>query len=629
MNLVFIIIDSLRHDFLELTDNKAINLKKLFDNGTSLNQLIVHAPETLNSMGSFLTGLYPYEHKSGMQKFSPEIKTLFHYLKDKYKIFMQVDLFPFGYSIESAKICDPQFYKQGVKDLNPTIEFIKKQIKPFFVFNHLFHLRTYKWADVKWRGQLFDEGKQDRISQTYIDGILYIDKLIESLLKVVDLTNTLLIVTSDHGETFTWYDTNISDSNLQCKVAGHGASRYDSAVKVPFVLVGPGIEEGLIIKKQIRQIDILPTILNLLDIPIPGNISGELFELDDNLIVEKPVFISETGHSKCRAVRTPEFKLIYHPDRYSLFRLYDLRNDPLEHNDVLETCSAKADELFDLAQSFFTEDKILSDKDLIAKHTGWKRLNDNWQILRDRFNGTGIKDLYSNISETYNNITGVSSEQYLKDIASMLNIKSDSEVLEVGIGTGIVGNYLLEFTENITGIDISPSMLQFVSEAINTLIGFADNIPVDDEVFDIVFGRQIYHNLNDSAILEAKRVLKKGGHFLIAEFIPPFNVPIDIWNSLRIKQEHRFFNTLPDIIKILQRHGLSKIRFRINKVKQAGLLNWIDNMKVKDKAEIFSRYDVILSNADYVKAVNLVKQGSDFRFDMYYAIVIGEKTDGN
>lgn len=624
MNLVFIIIDSLRHDFLELTDKKAMNFKKLVDNGTSLDQLIVHAPETFNSMGTFLTGLYPYKHKSGMEKFSPDIKTLFHCLKDKYEIFMQADIFPFGSSINPTEICDV-YYNRTNDNLNLTIDFIRNQEKPFFVFNHLFKLRTCKWANHKWRQQQLADNSGSVVIQDYIDSILVVDKIIGNLLKAINLSNTLLILASDHGESFIHYDKH---GYLPCEISTHGGSRCDSSVKVPFVIAGPGIKKGLVINKQIRQIDIFPMILEKLGLPIPSHINGESFVLDDNLIVEKPIFISETGHSGCRAVRTPEFKFIYDPTRLDHLQLYDLRKDPTEHNNIVETYPKQASELLDLAQSFFTEDAILTDRNLIAKHTGWKRLDDNWQILKDRFNSTGIKDPYSKTAKTYNNITGVSNEQYLRDIASMLDIKSDSKVLEIGIGTGIVSNYLSVFTQDITGIDISPSMLQLVPRKLKTQIGFADNIPFGNEVFDLVFGRQIYHNLNDDAIIEARRVLKNEGCFLIAEFIPPDRIFVDTWTLLRVKQESRLFNTLDEIVEKIQQHGFANIKTYVNKIEQASLSNWIDNMIVDNKANIFAKYDdVLTSNLDYARAINLQRHDSDFTFDMYYGIVMGEKAN--
>jgi len=76
--------------------------------------------------------------------------------------------------------------------------------------------------------------------------------------------NTLFVFTSTHGEEF-----------LEHGLFGHGSSLYDSTLRVPVVLTGPGlILRANQIRKMIDSVDLMPTLLGLLQIPIPDGVQG-------------------------------------------------------------------------------------------------------------------------------------------------------------------------------------------------------------------------------------------------------------------------------------------------------------------------------------------------------------------
>ena len=76
--------------------------------------------------------------------------------------------------------------------------------------------------------------------------------------------NTIVIVTSDHGE------------HLFDKVdwIGHGMSLYNELVLVPLIVRLPGKERNLRIRERVQLIDIFPTITDFLDIDYETNFSG-------------------------------------------------------------------------------------------------------------------------------------------------------------------------------------------------------------------------------------------------------------------------------------------------------------------------------------------------------------------
>jgi ubiquinone/menaquinone biosynthesis C-methylase UbiE len=99
---------------------------------------------------------------------------------------------------------------------------------------------------------------------------------------------------------------------------------------------------------------------------------------------------------------------------------------------------------------------------------------------------------------------------------------SFGEGLEIGSGTGYFSLNLLQLgiVERLTATDISPGMLRRLSataEALGleaeTVATEAEQLPFEDESFDLVFGHAVLHHIPDlkRALAEFKRVLRPGG----------------------------------------------------------------------------------------------------------------------
>jgi ubiquinone/menaquinone biosynthesis C-methylase UbiE len=94
--------------------------------------------------------------------------------------------------------------------------------------------------------------------------------------------------------------------------------------------------------------------------------------------------------------------------------------------------------------------------------------------------------------------------------------------LEIGSGTGYFSLNLLQLgiIERLTATDISPGMLRRLSttaEALGleaeTVATEAEQLPFEDESFDLVFGHAVLHHIPDleRALAEFRRVLRPGG----------------------------------------------------------------------------------------------------------------------
>ncbi len=174
------------------------------------------------------------------------------------------------------------------------------------------------------------------IRATYDAQLYYADQGIGSILewlKQLQLDeHTLIVVTADHGQEFGEHH----------KIAEH-AQLYDELLHVPLMIVGPSVPSGPPLTQFASSIDIMPTVLELLDIPIPYTVRGvSLVPLlhGESREVRKVVYATVYGDV---AVRTQEWKWIRHPDGRE--ELYDLLHDPKERRNVLDRHAAIASAL--------------------------------------------------------------------------------------------------------------------------------------------------------------------------------------------------------------------------------------------------------------------------------------------
>jgi choline-sulfatase len=133
----------------------------------------------------------------------------------------------------------------------------------------------------------------------------------------------LIVVVGDHGEGLGEHGEDT-----------HGIFLYDSTTHIPLIVKLPNEQEaGKVVVEQARTIDILPTILDLLGVPVPASLDGTSLK-PTFLGIEAPsrTVFGETdyplrfGWAPLRSVRRDGFKFIEAPRP----ELYDLRSDPRE-----------------------------------------------------------------------------------------------------------------------------------------------------------------------------------------------------------------------------------------------------------------------------------------------------------
>lgn len=165
--------------------------------------------------------------------------------------------------------------------------------------------------------------------------------------------DTYVVLSADHGD----------------MMGSHGLVGkhvwYEESIGIPFIVSGPGLHPGQC-GTVISSTDIMPTLLELLDLPVPPTVEGESC-MDS--IVQCKTAAEKVSYLGCypgfwmylrefenaamriqdfgwRAIRTPQYTFVidigYHPNAAPIpeFHLYDLKQDPLQINDLITDANA-------------------------------------------------------------------------------------------------------------------------------------------------------------------------------------------------------------------------------------------------------------------------------------------------
>ncbi|SEM89571.1 sulfatase [Paenibacillus sp. OV219] len=190
-------------------------------------------------------------------------------------------------------------------------------------------------------GSWIPEGTTDHeyVTAQYDGAIAYMDITIQTLLtKIADMgleEDTLIVITSDHGETLYEHD---------CYFDHHGL--YDCTLVVPLILKFPGrVPSGRRVSDVSLISDIMPTVLDLLQIETDIAFDGRKLTSAITGTAEASTQFSEFYITECTWMRkhgwrTPEWKLIcaLEPDFHFKpeIELYNLTKDPLENVNIAE-----------------------------------------------------------------------------------------------------------------------------------------------------------------------------------------------------------------------------------------------------------------------------------------------------
>jgi arylsulfatase A-like enzyme/Flp pilus assembly protein TadD len=353
VNVVLITIDTLRADRLGCYGYANIetpNLDRLAMRGVLFENAVAQAPLTSPSHASMFTGLYPTVHKvrdTGGFVLHPEHTTLAEVLQQQgweTAAFVGASVLKQRFGLNQGfTVYDDEMGAQqatGESPERPAGEVVRRAIKwldtrsgkPYFLWVHVFdpHLPYEPPSPFreKYRGREYD------------GEIAYVDDELGRLFQRIEKKSpvTLIAVLSDHGESFSEHGE-----------YAHGVFLYDTTMRIPFLMAGPGVPSGMRVKQQARSIDLLPTVLELMGGKVPEGVQGaSLTPAFTGKQTPAAYAYMETlfprinmGWTELRAIRTDRWKYIRAPRP----ELYDLARDPGESTNVIGHHAAELREL--------------------------------------------------------------------------------------------------------------------------------------------------------------------------------------------------------------------------------------------------------------------------------------------
>jgi arylsulfatase A-like enzyme len=366
VNVVFVLIDTLRADRLSAYGYErptSPTLDEVASSGVLFEKVEAQSSWTKASMASLWTGLFP--HRTGVVRFQ-------HGLPDKAAVaaevfqqggFLTAGLFRngwvdpnFGFGqgfdlyLNPTPRRDPQGFRRpppGVRRLPGTdqdltyaaIEFLKRNgSERFMLYVHYMDVHQYSY-DQEAAALRFGPS----ISDSYDAAIHWTDRNFYALIEAMDdldlLEKTIVVVASDHGEAFREHGRE-----------GHAQDIYVETTHTPLIFMLPfRLSEPLVVEPVVRNVDIWPTLLDLVGLPpLPETDGVSLVPLMEAAgrgeVIETPKSIAyvdqtwgliEKDPNPVISLRGDGKRLLFRPQIPEAMEVYDVVSDPGEKRNLL------------------------------------------------------------------------------------------------------------------------------------------------------------------------------------------------------------------------------------------------------------------------------------------------------
>jgi arylsulfatase A-like enzyme len=399
--ILFILIDGLRSDKFYGKNKTSLspNIDSLISNGVYFDHVISSSDATRTCVGSILTADYPF--RTGLNTFFNHQKsTLYfdHLKRQGYSLFATTPDVDFWQTLTKNFDGKDLFPKPYVylfggtgKEILKRLEYVS-DFQPWIYYVHIMDL--HRSVDFPLPENFQNEKFGMNSYEKMVSGI---DYWIGKILEKIDLTKTLIVITSDHGDfipisgidheityipslvkagqkikkftpkhfhslgesTFvkirdavvpirkSFLKTKLSEEEmrtLNVRGAKTGWELYDEVVITPLLFSGYGIKHSRIINQQVRQIDIFPSIVSIVGLPeIKEQIEGKslLPAINGEKMNEEPALIENQvldphDNDIVIGVRTSNYKYFRdRSDKKNKSRLFDLKEDPHEKNNIV------------------------------------------------------------------------------------------------------------------------------------------------------------------------------------------------------------------------------------------------------------------------------------------------------
>ena len=225
-NILFIVIDSLRADkcYGDKKTSVTPNIDSLIKNGTYFSQNITSAPSTIPSIYSILTSLYPFECVAQEGNFfviNPEINNYVKTLeRNGYSCYATLPILISYLGFDKVFKDNLETFHRTSTLYNGLGEKIIQRLKSFSMTESWFYyLHLY---DLMWISDPAnfnsedgpDEIRNEKYGENQYERIFSVmDAWLGRILQNLNLKNTLVVITADHGTDIGVYNSEMEESN--------------------------------------------------------------------------------------------------------------------------------------------------------------------------------------------------------------------------------------------------------------------------------------------------------------------------------------------------------------------------------------------------------------------------------
>jgi arylsulfatase A-like enzyme len=372
-NLILISIDTLRADHVGAygygrPTTPAID--RFAKDSVLFETCIAHAPTTLASHGSILTSLLPIHHGASIARKSSlakGVKTLAEVLRDgQYRTAsfnggIQLDaIYGLDRGFDRYVSAQPDDARASVLagdenrmqvGVDRALSWLGESDEPFFLFLHSYEIHHPYTPDEKildtvadpYTGDLgnvievslleavnrqqksLGPGDLEHIIGAYDAELRSVDNALKVFFAELELRGlydrTMIVITSDHGEEFGEHGS----------VGWHSHTLFDELLRVPLIVKYPESRHaGMVVETQVRGIDLAPTVLSALGLPIPAAFAGEALDLEIAGVYDRPLpaisMFDQVDFRPWWSIRAEGWKAVTRKRS----QLFDLRRDPGE-----------------------------------------------------------------------------------------------------------------------------------------------------------------------------------------------------------------------------------------------------------------------------------------------------------
>jgi choline kinase/ubiquinone/menaquinone biosynthesis C-methylase UbiE len=245
----------------------------------------------------------------------------------------------------------------------------------------------------------------------------------------------------------------------------------------------------------------------------------------------------------------------------------------------------------------------------------------------------GVELFWATRSAGYQQLDWASRRGYLEQMVDCGQFQKHHTVLDVGTGTGRVALEMAPRVGKVIGVDISPDMLKQARQSLTApnvefRLGDVAQLNFDDDSFDRVTARMVFHHLIDTsakAARECYRVLRPGGLFVLSEGVPPHRALADWYTRVFALKEERLTFFEDDLARLLEQAGFEEINCQIHITPQVSIRNWLENSGLPTTTQDVI-YQMHLDLEDDGKSYyNMRVLPDDILIDLKFAILTGRK----